>query len=365
MPTALSIALLALLSCSPEVAPPAPPPVRPVPAPAPLYTWEPEVLEAARRLTCFADTGRAAELDAAIAALHGLIRPGERQDFARLLLAWALRLQGQEAASEAALAEVDPLHRPAWDYFFTRSPAALAPLLRGLVAAGCAERNDLPGVDCAHATAPASLPADFPVWEQLSWRAHATDRLGGWSRARSGQTAADLGRRIGLGPGLDVADIGAGEGWFTLPFAQLVAPGGEVWAEEVDPAYLDYITFAAERLDLENVHTVLGGPLDANLPEGALDLVFVCEVFKWIYTNPDAVDPARVEATALPFLRSLHRGLRPGGRLVIIEHDRPMGSRKDISPVYLRRDAERVGFHFVEQLPDYGPLQITLVLARD
>jgi predicted methyltransferase len=313
----------------------------------------------------YSDGGDTADLAAAVTALKRSIRPGERQDFARLLLAWALRLQGDAAGSAEVLDGVDPLHRPAWDYFFARPVTDLGLLLRGLVAAGCAERDDLPGVDCTTAAAPPSLPADYPVWEQISWRSHSSDRLGGWSRTQRGRTATDLGRRIGLEPGVDVADIGAGEGWFTLPFAQLVAPTGQVWAEEVEPAYLDYISFAATHLGLDNVHPVLGAPLDAALPEASVDLVFVCEVFKWIYTNRTATDRAQVEATALPFLRSLRRGLRPGGRLVIIEHDRPTTSPKDISPAYLRRDAEELGFRFVEELPDYRPLQVTLVLERE
>jgi SAM-dependent methyltransferase len=67
--------------------------------------------------------------------------------------------------------------------------------------------------------------------------------------------------RLDLKPGMVVADIGAGTGFFALPFARAVAPAGMVWAVDLQPAMLkileeklhregapDNIGFARDRL---------------------------------------------------------------------------------------------------------------------
>jgi len=88
----------------------------------------------------------------------------------------------------------------------------------------------------------------------------------------------DVVASLGLKPGDVVADIGAGTGAFSIPFAKAVAPSGVVLAQDIWPTLLDYIAGQAEKQQLSNLKTVLGKGDDPNLPKNGVDLVFFHDV---------------------------------------------------------------------------------------
>lgn len=114
---------------------------------------------------------------------------------------------------------------------------------------------------------------------------------------------------IGLEPGVAVADIGAGTGVFTHLFADAVGPEGSVFAVDIGPAFLKHIARKAHEDGHEGiVRTVLSTQTSAELPPGSIDVAFLCDTYHH-FEHPDAM------------LTSIHKALRPGGRLVLIEFD--------------------------------------------
>ena len=131
----------------------------------------------------------------------------------------------------------------------------------------------------------------------------------------------DITRTVGLRPGDAVADIGAGTGLFTQLFAEQVGPKGTVYAVDIGPAFLKYITGQAKKLGHQHVvKTVLNTQDSTELPAGSIDVAFICDTYHH-FDHPEKM------------LASIHRALRPGGRLVIIDFD----LRKDSSDFVKQR----------------------------
>jgi predicted methyltransferase len=121
---------------------------------------------------------------------------------------------------------------------------------------------------------------------------------------------------VGLKPGMAVADVGAGTGLFTLPFAKAVGEKGKVYAVEIAPNFLKLIRTRAERASVPNIETVLGTERSVELPEGSIDLAFICDVYHHFEFPQDS-------------LASLHRALKPGGEIVLIDFIRIEGKSSD------------------------------------
>ena len=118
-----------------------------------------------------------------------------------------------------------------------------------------------------------------------------------------------IARAVGLRPGDAVADIGAGTGLFTQLFTEQVGPKGAVYAVDIGPAFLKYIARQAKKLGHEAVvKTVLNNQDSTKLPAGSVDVAFLCDTYHH-FEHPEKM------------LASIHRALRLGGRLVIIDFD--------------------------------------------
>jgi predicted methyltransferase len=109
---------------------------------------------------------------------------------------------------------------------------------------------------------------------------------------------------LAIAPGARVADLGAGNGYFTAPLADAVGPAGRVYAVEVDDDALRALrALAAER---PNLVVVEAAQDDARLPDGGVDLVLLSDVFH------------HLDARVAYFAR-LRGDLAPGGRVAILE----------------------------------------------
>ena len=155
---------------------------------------------------------------------------------------------------------------------------------------------------------------------------------------------------LGLKAGMDVADVGAGTGLFTIPIAEAVGPEGAVFAVDIAPNFLRHIAGRAERAGLDNVCTVLGTQTSTQLPPDSVDLVYICDTYHH-FEDPESS------------LRSIRRALRPGGRLVLIEFDRVEGSSSDFILEHVRDtrngfvvEIQKAGFEAVriEPAPSLG-----------
>jgi ubiquinone/menaquinone biosynthesis C-methylase UbiE len=120
-------------------------------------------------------------------------------------------------------------------------------------------------------------------------------------------------RRLDLKSGMVVADIGAGTGFFALPFAHAVSPGGMVRAVDMQPAMLRMLEDKLQREGAPaNIELREGDATATGLPGGSCDLAFLANIWH-------ELDDRRA------VLEEMRRILRPGGRLAILDwrHDAP------------------------------------------
>ena len=140
---------------------------------------------------------------------------------------------------------------------------------------------------------------------------------------------------LALAAGQQVADVGAGGGYFTFRLAQAVGTAGRVYAVDLDPDLLAYVAAQAEARALPQVETILASPTDTGLAESTVDLVFLAHVFH------------HIEAPAEYFAR-VSAALRPGGRVAIVEASSDEPGKGHATPPAAIEDALReAGFERV------------------
>lgn len=138
----------------------------------------------------------------------------------------------------------------------------------------------------------------------------------------------------GINPGMTVADIGAGEGYYTIRLSQRVGEEGRVLAQDILPDVRDKLAERVNRERLDNVSVKLGLPGDPMLPNKSFDRVLMVHMYHEI-------------SAPYEFLWHLHTALRRGGRVIIVDADRPTQSH-GTPPLLLQCEMEAVGFRLVE-----------------
>jgi ubiquinone/menaquinone biosynthesis C-methylase UbiE len=126
--------------------------------------------------------------------------------------------------------------------------------------------------------------------------------------------------KLGLRPGQVVADLGAGTGVFAVPMAKAVAPGGTVYAVEIDKNYAPMIERRAKEGGAANVRFVLGEFTDPKLPVRDVDVAFMHDVLHHVQDRAG-------------YLKNAATYLKPGGRFVIIDYranQGPHGKEPDL-----------------------------------
>jgi len=151
-----------------------------------------------------------------------------------------------------------------------------------------------------------------------------------------------------LKPGDNVADIGAGTGAFSLPFAKAVAPSGKVYAVDIDPGLLDYIAQKAKKENVDNIQTVKGEFSDPKVPARDVDLAFFHDVLHHI-ENRQA------------YLKALATYIKPTGRIALIEMNRddPKTPHRNNPEMLLSKDEVKnwmaaAGFYPAEEYDVFG-----------
>ena len=141
-------------------------------------------------------------------------------------------------------------------------------------------------------------------------------------------------KELRLAAGMQVADIGAGTGWYARRMAPMVAPG-RVYAVDVQPQMVAMLERVAAQPGLGNVVPVLGGERDPKLAPGSIDLALMVDVYHELAYPAEMLDALAV-------------ALKPGGRLVLVEY-RAEDDAVPIKPVHkmsqaqIRREVTRHG----------------------
>ncbi len=145
------------------------------------------------------------------------------------------------------------------------------------------------------------------------------------------ETVMDL---AGIRSGMTVADIGSGEGYYTVRLAERVGRAGRVLAEDIDEGALDRLAQRVIREELDNVSVKLGTPDDPKLPDNSFDRIFMVHMYHEV-SEPYA------------FLWRLRPALREGGQVIVVDIDRPT-DQHGIAPQLLFCEFQQIGFRLVE-----------------
>jgi len=189
---------------------------------------------------------------------------------------------------------------------------------------------------CSKAQQEGRTPNGFPQ----AARPVAKVVSGSWSnepdRDRKGEADAVMGA-AGVKPGMTVADIGAGEGYYTIRLAAKVGIKGRVLAEDIVPLFHDRLADRVYRDGLDNVSVKLGTPADPGLPAHSFDRVFMVHMYHEIEQPYE-------------FLWNLRPALKPDGLVVVVDADRPTQLHGTPSAL-LDCEFAQVGYKLVKRQP--------------
>lgn len=113
-------------------------------------------------------------------------------------------------------------------------------------------------------------------------------------------------RMLQLKPGMIVADVGAGVGYYSAKLAVEVGSQGKVYATDIQPGMIELLRENIAKRGITNVEPVLSSETNSGLPDGSIDLMILVDVYH------EFAEPRKMIA-------GLKRALKPGGRLVLLE----------------------------------------------
>ena len=140
--------------------------------------------------------------------------------------------------------------------------------------------------------------------------------------------------RLRVHPGMRVADIGAGDGYYTVRLIRRLGPGATIYAEDVSGPYLARLAGRLAREGISGVTLVHGTAADPRLPPKSIDLAILAHVYHEIEQPYE-------------FIYRLHAALRSTGRVAIIDIDRPTPEH-GIPPTLLRCELAAVGYRRID-----------------
>ncbi len=153
------------------------------------------------------------------------------------------------------------------------------------------------------------------------------------TRDRLGE-ADDVMDRAGIRPGMTVADIGAGDGYYTTRLSSRVGPDGRVLAQDILPVAIERLGVRIDRERLDNVAIKLGAPDDPRLPGNSFDRIFLVHMYHEI-EEPYA------------FLWRLWPALRGDGQVVVVDGNRPIAQHGTPLPLLIC-EFEALGYRPVD-----------------
>lgn len=153
---------------------------------------------------------------------------------------------------------------------------------------------------------------------------------------------------LNLKPGMVVGDVGAGTGYYSVRVAKLVAPGGTVYANDIQEAMLEKLRANAAAQGVINIQTILGTQSDTHLPAGKLDMALLVDVYHE-FSRPQRM------------LESIRDALKPGGELVLLEYRKedptvPIRPEHKMSLAEVKAEVIPEGYEF-EQVVETMPWQ--------
>jgi predicted methyltransferase len=152
------------------------------------------------------------------------------------------------------------------------------------------------------------------------------------ARDKAGE-AADVIRIAGIRPGMAVADIGTGGGYYVMRLAPVVGPTGRVFAQDISATVLDRVRQRSRAAGLTNVRFVQGSQANARLPAASVDVALMIHMYH------------EIEQPYL-LLDRLRRSLKTGGRIVVVDLDRP-SEEHGMPKALLACEVKAVGYELI------------------
>ncbi len=168
-----------------------------------------------------------------------------------------------------------------------------------------------------------------------------------WLTRESRQREEDCEKMLAalkIKPGQHVCDLGCGNGFYTLPMAELVGREGRVYAVDIQQEMLHLLDERAKDAGHQNIEPLLGTPIDPQLPAGKLDLILLVDVYHEM-SHPEYM------------LRAMRQSLQPHGRLVLVEFrledpEVPIKLLHKMSKEQILKELPPNGYRLVEEYDD-------------
>jgi SAM-dependent methyltransferase len=149
---------------------------------------------------------------------------------------------------------------------------------------------------------------------------------------------------LGIKPGMTVADVGAGVGYYSIKFAAKVGPSGKVLATDLQPEMLRLMRLRLEREGVTNIEPILGSETESKLPGASIDMAVLVDVYH------EFSEPRKM-------LASLRRALKPDGRLILLEFRKedpkvPIREEHKMSVAVVKQELMADGFELDKLVKD-------------
>ncbi len=139
--------------------------------------------------------------------------------------------------------------------------------------------------------------------------------------------------QLNIAPGVRVADIGAGEGYYAVRLAARLGSSSTIYATDVEAKFLKRLEARLKREAIRGVTLVLGASGDPRLPTASIDVAILAHMYHEI-------------ASPYEFMYRLRAALAPSARVGIVEVDKPTQDH-GTPPALLQCELAAVGYRLV------------------
>jgi ubiquinone/menaquinone biosynthesis C-methylase UbiE len=147
--------------------------------------------------------------------------------------------------------------------------------------------------------------------------------------------------KLGVTPGMNVCDMGCGNGFYTVKLAKMTGPKGHVYAVDIQPEMLEKLKQRTRLAKVENYTAILGNTVDPKLPKGKIDLILLVDVYHE-FSNPEEM------------LARMRESLAPKGVIVLVEFrgedpEVPIKVEHKMTKEQINKELTANGFKLVKQ----------------
>lgn len=147
--------------------------------------------------------------------------------------------------------------------------------------------------------------------------------------------------KLGVKRGMNVCDMGCGNGFYTVQLAKMTGPKGQVYAVDIQPEMLEKLKQRTKLAKVDNYTPILGSTVDPKLPKGKIDLILLVDVYHE-FSNPEEM------------LARMRESLAPKGVVVLVEYrgedpEVPIKPEHKMTKKQINKELTANGFKLVQE----------------